>query len=146
MKQHLKIIDNILLLLLTGFVVVQLYETFKSREASFTNPLHYFKENYGNDFVSQYGHRFTEIKKMFPELTQITYVSEPNEDLSSGWTNYFLTQYYMAPNLLEKKVVHDTVLYNLYASRQINPATNYHLNNGWHLVKDFNNGLILLAK
>lgn len=147
LKYFLRFSDKILLLALIGVIVIQLYKTLENHKDNFENPTHYFQQNYGNDFVSQYGQRFTELKEMFPKLTILTYVSEPNEDFSSKWTNYFLTQYYLAPNLVERKgEPHDTILYNLYNSRQIDPTTNIHLNSGWHVVKDFNNGLILLAR
>ncbi len=147
LKYFLTITDKILLLILVGIIVAQLFKTFETHKSSFENPSLYFEQHYGNDFVTQYGHRFTEVKKMFHDVTILTYVSEANEDFSSKWTNYFLTQYHLAPNLVESKGdPHDTILYNLYSTRQIDPATNVYLNSGWHVVKDFNNGLILLAK
>lgn len=147
LKHFFGITDKILLLALIGVIVVQLYKTYENHKDQFENPARYYQEHYGNDFVSQYGHRFTELKKMFPKLTILTYVSEQNEDFSSKWTNYFLTQYHLAPHLVERNGdPHDTILYNLYNTRQIDPATNIYLNSGWHFVKDFNNGLILLAK
>lgn len=143
----LNITDKLLLFAIIGVIIHQLYLTFKTHEVSFESPVEYVKQNFGNDFISQYGKRFTEIKKMFPAPARITYIGETNESMSIGWTNYFLTQYYLAPHLILKaNTACDTVLYNLYSSKQINPTTNYHLNNGWHLVKDFNNGLIVLAK
>lgn len=147
LKYFLTILDKILLLVLLGVIVIQLYKTFQNHTSRFENPSLYFEQHYGNDFVTQYGHRFTELKTMFSDVTILTYVTEPNEDFASKWTNYFQTQYHLAPHLVEREgEPHDTILYNLYISKQIDPATNVHLNSGWHIVKDFNNGLILLAK
>ncbi|MFY9308868.1 MAG: hypothetical protein WAQ28_07445 [Bacteroidia bacterium] len=147
LKYILNITDKILLVAITGVIVIQLFKIFENHKSSFENPSAYFNQNYGNDFVTQYGHRFTELKKMFPNVTILSYIAEPNEDFASQWTNFFLTQYHLAPHLVEREgEPHDTILYNLYNSKQIDPATNTYLNQGWHIVKDFNNGLILLAK
>lgn len=140
-------INKILLIGLLFIIVGQLYITFVKYEDKFESPLKVIKESYGNDYITQYGKRYEEIKKMIPKLTQLSYFGEANEDFSSGFFHYVLTQYYLAPNLIFKNnSAHDTVIYNLYNSKQINPAGNYHLGNGWHIVKDFNNGLIILAK
>lgn len=141
------IINKILLLVLVSILVIQLYTTFINYEEKFENPVKVTKQDFGNDFITQYGKRFEEIKKMFPKPVHITYIGEANEDFAFGATHYVLTQYYLAPNLiLRNNVVRDTIIYNLYNSKQIDPTTNFHLNNGWHVLKDFNNGLILLSK
>jgi hypothetical protein len=145
----------------------QQWITFLTYEEKFLNPIHFINQNYGNNGISQYGKRFEEIKKMFPKPTRITYVGEafvPN----AGTREYHfaLTQYYLAPNVFFRTdimhdsieydngaaritpfpIVFDTVLFNLYSSGHINPATNYFMNNGWHVLKDYNNGLVLLVK
>lgn len=139
-------LDKALLLTLLGVIIFQFYLTFKAHESNFENPEEYVNKYYKNDFISQYGTRFTEAKNLFKVPTTLSYVGETNEDVSIGWTNYFLTQYYLAPNLVLKNNSLDTIIYNLYSTKHINVATNFHLNNGWHIVKDFNNGLIVLAK
>lgn len=125
----------------------QQWITFLNHEKKFLDPIHFIKENYGNDFITQYGNRFEKIKKTFPKPVHLTYIGEANEDFNTGVMHYYLTQYYLTPNLLLKNNIDsDTILYNLYSSIHFNPETNFHLNNGWHIVKDFNNGLIVLAK
>ncbi|MES2140380.1 MAG: hypothetical protein V4511_11800 [Bacteroidota bacterium] len=143
----INIFNTILLIALLCVIVGQLYVTFIKYEEKFENPIKVTKQDYGNDFISQYGNRYDEIKKMFSKPVRMAYVGEPNEDFPIGCLHYFLTQYYLSPNLiLRNNVVRDTIIYNLYTSKQMDAATNFHLNNGWHMIKDFNNGLILLAK
>lgn len=143
----INIINNILLLALLGIITGQLYITFLKHEEKFENPLRFINQNYGNDYISQYGKRFDEIKTMFPKPTHLTYVGEANESFEMGTFHYVLTQYFLSPNLIfTDNTIGDTVIYNLYISKQLNPATNFHLNNGWYVVKDFNNGLIILTK
>lgn len=146
--------------------------TFSIHEKEFLNPIKFIKENYGNDYISQYGNRYEEIKKIFTKPTRMTYIGEANEDYNTGVMHYYLTQYYLTPhnilskedyntdithyyrtqnsltsgNIQKKDIIRDTILYNLYLSIHINPESNFYLKNGWHLVKDFNNGLIVLAK
>lgn len=125
----------------------QQWNTFLAYQEKFLSPIQFTKQNYGNDIVSQYGKRFVEIKKMFTSPTRLNYVGEANASFGDSEGNFALSQYYLAPNLiLRNNVVCDTILYNLYTSIHIDPATNIHLQNGWHVVKDFNNGLIVLAK
>lgn len=142
-----KIVNNLFLILLLCVFMWQLYFTFINYEQKFVNPVTVTKQDFGNDFITQYGKRFEEINKLFLKPTNLTYIGESNEDFASGALHYILTQYYLSPNLiLRTNIVRDTVIYNLYNSKQLDPSTNYHLNNGWHIIKDFNNGLIVLAK
>lgn len=143
----LKAIDTTLLLGVVGVIVYQLYTTFQTKQSIIEDPKSYIEANYGKDFITSYGERFVEIKKAFEKPTKMGYIGEENEDQTIFWTNYFLTQYYLAPHLIVKNnKTCDTILYNIYSTKQLNPTTNFHLNNGWHIVKDFNNGLIVLAK
>lgn len=146
-KLILQTIDTVLLLGVVAIIVFQLYTTFESKQSIIENPKKYIEANYKKDFISSYGERFTDIKNAFEKPIKMGYVGEENEDQTIFWTNYFLTQYYLAPHLIVKNnKTCDTILYNIYSTKQINPTTNFHLNNGWHIVKDFNNGLIVLAK
>ena len=137
-----------------GFCIVllcimawQQWITFSNHEKEFLKPIHFIKENYGNDFITQYGNRYEDVKKIFTKPVHLTYIGEANEDYNTGVMHYYLTQYYLAPNIILKDTTpRDTILYNLYSSIHINQETNFYLKNGWHLVKDFNNGLIVLAK
>lgn len=125
----------------------QQWSTFLIYEKNFVSPVQFIRQNYGNDYISQYDKRFDEIKKMFVKPAHLCYMGEADDDFAFWSMNYSLTQYYFAPNILIKNNVNcDTVLYNLYRSIHINPETNFHLQNGWHIVKDFNNGLIVLVK
>lgn len=145
--QSINIVNTILLVGLLCIFVWQLYVTFIKYQEKFESPIKVTKQDYGNDFISQYGNRFEEIKKLFVKPVRMTYIGEQKENSSTFYLNYILTQYYLSPNIiLKNNAVRDTIIYNLYNSKKIDPATNFHLNNGWHLVKDFNNGLILLAK
>lgn len=145
--QVINIINNILLVALLCVIIGQLYITFTKHEEKFENPVQFIKQNYGNDYITQYGNRFEEIKKMFPGTSHLTYVGEASESFEMGTFHYVLTQYFLSPNLIFRdNKIGDTVIYNLYMSKQIIDANNFHLKNGWHVVKDFNNGLIILAK
>jgi hypothetical protein len=125
----------------------QQWITFSSHEKKFLNPIHFVKENYGNDYITQYGIRYEGVKKIFTKPVRLSYIGESNEDFNVGVMHYYLSQYYLTPNIiLRNDIVCDTILYNLYSSIHFNPETNFHLNNGWHIIKDFNNGLIVLAK
>lgn len=125
----------------------QQWSTFLKHEKKFLNPLKFINENYGNDYISQNEKRYIEIKKIFRFPAHLCYLGEANDNFAFWSANYSISQYYLSPNILIKdRIDCDTILYNLYRSIHIDPATNFHLNNGWHVVKDFNNGLILLAK
>lgn len=145
--KSIKIFNDILLLALLCFFIFQLYNTFVRYEEKFENPVKVTKQDYGNDYITQYGKRFVEIKKIFFGKSKLAYFGEAGESFAEGYYHYVLTQYYLSPNLiLKNNEVQDTIIYNLYASKKLNPATNFHLNNGWHVVMDLNNGLIILAK
>lgn len=146
-KRVINIVNIILLFTLLSILVGQLFITFIKHEEKFENPIQFINQNYGNDYISLYENRFEDIKTMFPKPTHLTYVGETNESFEIGTFHYVLTQYFLSPNLIFRdNSIGDTIIYNLYSSKQINPVTNFHLNNGWHVVKDFNNGLIILAK
>lgn len=141
------ILNKILLLVLLFIIIGQLFITFSKYEEKFIKPIAFTEQNYGNDFITQYGKRYNEVKKMFTKSSVLSYVGEENENFAGGFFHYVLTQYNLAPSLIFKEnTIHDTIIYNLYNSRQINSSTNYHLKNGWQVLKDFNNGIIILAK
>ena len=145
----------------------QQWSTFLFHQQKFKDPIQFTKEHYRKDDISQYENRFHEIKNFFTKPTRITYIGEDYVSTNGIREYHFaLTQYYLAPNLLFRTdimhdkvgensglgefipspIVYDTVLFNLYSSMHINPATNYFTNNGWHVLKDFDNGLVLLIK
>lgn len=154
----------IILLIILGW---QQWRVFKNYEEPFLNPVAFVKKNYANDDISQYINRVQEAKKMFPGQGSLTYASEQHvPNAGTRDYHYALTQYYLAPrvffrnNLMPEtllydygsapitpsSVVCDTVLYNLYMTLNPNPETDYYLKNGWHLIHNFNNGIVILAK
>lgn len=146
-KKGIYIIDKVLLSAVMLIMTYQLYNMFTSYENQFTHPVQYVKETYKKDNITLYGDRFDDIKKYLHTPTIMGYVGEANEGFVALYYNYIMTQYYLSPNLVLKQNTNlDTVLYNLYDTKSVNTASNFHLNNGWHLVKDFNNGLIIFAK
>lgn len=158
---------NLLCVLLLCIMGWQQWATLLKHHEKFLDPIQFTKDNFATDDVSQYGKRFEEIKKMFSKPTRITYIGE-NIVTNSGTREFHfaLTQYYLAPNLFLRtnimhdslihdngspgitpaSVIYDTVLFNLYSSGHIVPENNYFIKNGWHILKDFDNGLILLTK
>ena len=128
-------------------MVLQQGITFFKYENKFLHPIRFIKENYGKDYITQYGKRYEELKEILIKPVHLTYIGEPNEEFNTGVMHYYLTQYFLTPNIILKDdVARDTILYNLYSSIHINSETNFYLNNGWHIIRDFNNGLIVLAK
>lgn len=128
-------------------MVLQQGITFFQYEDKFIHPIRFIKENYGKDYITQYGKRYEELKKIFIKPVHLTYIGEPNEEFNTGVMHYYLTQYFLTPNIILKDdVARDTILYNLYSSIHLNSETNFYLNNGWQIIRDFNNGLIVLTK
>lgn len=103
-------------------------------------------QSVGNDFISQYGRRFDSLHRYLPPETKLSYYGQPGEAFAMWANNYVLSQYFLAPCVLEDKGQNDKILLNLYASGQMDPFYNHFLVEGWHLEGDFGNGLILLSK
>ncbi len=141
--------------------------TFAEYKDKFSDPVQFTEQTYGKDDITAYGIRLAEVKSFLKKPTTLSYVGEPVvPNNGTREMHYALTQYSLAPNVLLRNAsardhvtfnngaspptlsdrVCDTVLYNLYSSGHIDPATNYHLNNGWHIAKDFNNGIIVLTR
>jgi hypothetical protein len=147
MQQSLKKIRPFFLVALLLILVWQQWITFQKYENNFEHPKAYFSGHDHNDLITEYGKRYTDIKSYFQHPTHISYIGEAGENFGTGAFNYVLSQYYLSPNLVYKSSpIRDTILYNLYTSKELDAASNYYLNHGWHLLKDFNNGLILLSK
>lgn len=125
----------------------QLWLTKESYTACLQAPKPCLVDPWGVDFISTYGKRYTEINQFLTKPTQMGYYGEPGEIfMGMGANNFVLSQYFMAPHALKYQEQSDTILYNLYGSQNpalINPQL---LQQGWHILKDFNNGLILLSK
>jgi hypothetical protein len=164
---NLKKISQLSLVLLLIAMGYQQWTTFKVYQDKFLDPIGFTKNVYGNDGITQYETRLTEVKKTLTTGSVLNYVGEsvvPNNGTRE--MHYALTQYYLAPNLLFRNataqdnvvfnngaspvsyssIVCDSILYNVYSSGHIDVANNYHIKNGWHIAKDFDNGFILLTR
>lgn len=161
---NIKKLAYITLLLIIGW---QQWITFSAHKDKFLNPIEYVKEKYGNDEITGYEKRVEGLKQILPKQGRFTYASE--QHIPNAGTRDFhfaLTQYYLAPRvffrnnlvpetisydygsapIVTSQIVCDTVLYNLFMSINPNPETDYYLKNGWHEIRNFNNGIVILAK
>ncbi len=136
----------LLLLPVIFFMSKQLWLTWQGYTDCAKNVKSCIVAPWGTDFITTYGTRYTQINQFLTTPTRIGYYGEPGESFGMWANNYVLSQYFMAPHVLEDKKANDTILYNLYGSQ--NPAliSSQFLQQGWHILKDFNNGLILLSK
>lgn len=127
----------------------QEWQVFLNYKAMFFSPVNYVKTTYNFDYITQYGNRYNEAKQLFSVPIRASYIGESPEEnngLSGMVMHYYLTQYNLAPSvILNEGDVQDTIIYNLYNSIHLDTA-NFYLKNGWHVVRDFNNGLVVLAK
>lgn len=129
-----------------AFIIVQQCLTFNMHADKFADVKGYTDIHWGNDFITVYQKRFLEVKSFFLKPAHMGYCSEPGQTKPTFYLHYVLTQYNLAPNIVVEDTNTDTILYNLYETIHIDPANNFHLRNGWHVIRDFNNGFILLAK
>jgi hypothetical protein len=84
--------------------------------------------------------RFAELRRALPERGVVGYVGEGGE---SEVADYYLTQYALVPIVVERSLDHPLVIGNFPFSRVASsPATP----KGFVLVRDFGNGVLLLAK
>ena len=139
-------INFLLLIALIAVFVTQQYITFLKYEDKFVSPVAYTKQTFKTDFISQYENRTVGVSQFLTTQSHLGYCSEPNQDMPNYYLHYVLSQYYLTPHLISKSTNSDTILYNLPNSQQLNSSTNVHLNSGWHIIKNFNNGYILIAK
>ncbi|MGB9072935.1 MAG: hypothetical protein WCC22_09725 [Terriglobales bacterium] len=84
--------------------------------------------------------RFAELRRAMPGSGVVGYVGEAGE---SGVADYYLAQYALAPVVVERSQDHQFVIGNFPASRPASPPATV---KGLVLVKDFGNGVLLLAK
>jgi hypothetical protein len=78
--------------------------------------------------------RFPALKAALPQRGVVGYIGESG---NSGTADYYLTQYALAPLLIENSTNHDFVIGNFPAS----PPARFPQN--LQLVKDFGNGVLL---
>ena len=84
--------------------------------------------------------RFAGLRRALPERGVVGYVGEADD---SGEADYYLAQYALVPLVVERSPDHPLVIGNFPASRLASsPATL----KGFVLVRDFGNGVLLLAK
>jgi len=84
--------------------------------------------------------RFAELRRALPGRGVVGYVGEAAE---SGVADYYLAQYALAPLVVERSQDHPLVIGNFPASQPASPPATV---KGLVLVKDFGNGVLLLAK
>jgi hypothetical protein len=136
------------LTLLIFALIWQQWNTFLKYKEAFHNPIAYTAKYYEKDYMTAaLATKYEGLRQMFPHTSHICYIGEPGDDFPTWSANYSFTQYFASPSVyIKDRIDCDTILYNLHWTIHINAKNNYHLNNGWHIVKDFNNGLIVLAK
>lgn len=146
LKQVLRI-RVLFLLPVLFFLIKQLWLTAQSYRDCAPNPKACIVDPWGNDFISNYGKRYTEINQFLSNPTRMGYYGEPGEIfMGMGANNFVLSQYFMAPHVLDYNKEMDTILYNLYGSQNPANIAPQFLQQGWTVWKDFNNGLIILTK
>ena len=84
--------------------------------------------------------RFAELRRALPERGVVGYVGEAGE---SEVDDYYLAQYALAPLVVERSQDHPLVIGNFPASQPASPPAKV---KGLVLVRDFGNGVLLLAK
>jgi hypothetical protein len=84
--------------------------------------------------------RFADLRRALPEHGVVGYVGEAGD---SGVADYYLAQYALAPLVVELSQDHSLVIGNFPASQ---PAPLPVTVRGLVLVRDFGNGVLLLAK
>jgi len=140
-------IKKFAILPLLCLMIWQQWESFLVHEEKIVKPTAYIQKYYDNDYTSVYGRRYEELKKYINKPCHITYFGDTNLNTSTILMHYYQTQYFLSPNIiLNDSLARDTILYNMYFTLHIDLENNFYLKNGWKLIKDFNNGLILIAK
>jgi hypothetical protein len=84
--------------------------------------------------------RFAELRRALPERGVVGYVGEAGE---SEVADYYLAQYALVPLVVERSQDHPLVIGNFPSSGPASPPATV---NGLVLVRDFGNGVLLLAK
>ncbi len=89
-----------------------------------------------DDIAQRSDQRFSAVKQILPSRGVIGYVGEPGE---SSLPDYYLTQYALAPLVIDRSIQHEVVVGN-FPSLQIPPSIA-----GLREIQDFGNGVVLLA-
>lgn len=85
---------------------------------------------------SLYDKRFDDVRKMLPKHGVIGYLS----DSSGNVGNYYLTQYALAPLVVDNSTDHHFVVGNFADAHS--PIS---INHDWVLVRDFGDGVVLIV-
>lgn len=97
-----------------------------------------------NDNISRYENRFSEIKKMLYGEEVVGYITEktPEEifDDANAIAEYYLTQYAISPIVVDIRKRNGFIVGNFHSSQSVNNVKMKKLS----LIKDFDNGIILL--
>ncbi|SRR6266851_5193114 len=93
-----------------------------------------------SDVAERSDQRFSELRRALPECGVVGYLGDPGE---SGVADYYLTQYALAPLVVERSRDHKLVIGNFPSPPHVpSPRTETDL----VLVRDFGNGVLLFAK
>lgn len=95
------------------------------------------------DSISGFASRYDELKRMKVLPDQVGYIGDRKpKDLQSVMA-FMLTQYTLAPVVVEQSVAHEVVIGNYYSTPpSAEELRTHHLS----VVKDFNNGVVLYRR
>lgn len=98
------------------------------------------------DYVAVYEKKLANIKFLLPPKNTIGYIQDSGISLTQG--HIYLSQYAMAPHLLQEKPLPDTVLADFPASGTLQNPSNplYAERKNWLVLKDFKNGFLLIKR
>ena len=94
-----------------------------------------------NEVSARSDERFANIRKALPSRGVIGYINSHDRNVVDATADYYLAQYALAPLVLDRNSSHDFVIGN-FPDTDSSPAT---LPQGLHLVRDFGDGVLLLA-
>ena len=89
-----------------------------------------------SDVAERSDRRFAELRRALPEYGVVGYVSDPSE---AGVADYYLTQYALAPLVIERSTNHRLVIGNFPQPPRPEAETDL------VLVRDFGNGVLLFT-
>ena len=145
-KSYLTMLRYAVLTIFICGLAYQVYLNLKEQLPNITHPQTSYFDPIGNDFISNYNKKFEAMRPYLRPNSVMGYFSEPGESYVYWGMHICLTEYNIAPAAIIDKKDCDTILYNLYNTQHITTATDRHLQRGWKVLKDFNNGLILLIR
>lgn len=88
-----------------------------------------------DDIAQRSDQRFAALKSSLPERGVLGYIGEPGD---AGLADYYLTQYALAPLVLDRSTNHSLVIGNFSAQNPASPP-------GLHVVRDFGDGVLLFS-